>query len=140
MASIDGISGSTALAHADSAQAGTASPARRAVAAPVVVTAATPSKPDAGLFFADASHAPTKPASAEEVQKSAQKVQSQLASVAPNLTFTIDQETGRTLIKVVDPLTHEVLRQIPAEEILRLDRSIDQMIGRLKGLLIDRQG
>ena len=62
-----------------------------------------------------------------------------LIKAAPNLTFSVDKDSGRTVIKVVDPATHEVLRQIPAEEILRMDKNLDQMIERLKGLLIDRQ-
>ena len=98
---------------------------------------------------AEASSAPKQPvvpASAgvrqsqdQELLQSAGKVQQMLAKAAPNLTFTVDQDSGRTVIKVVDPTTHEVLKQIPAEEILRMDKNLDQMIARLKGLLVDRQ-
>jgi len=87
----------------------------------------------------DGGRAADQRAQAAEVQQSASKVQQMLIKAAPNLTFSVDKDSGRTVIKVVDPATHEVLRQIPAEEILRMDKNLDQMIERLKGLLIDRQ-
>jgi flagellar protein FlaG len=43
--------------------------------------------------------------------------------------FAVDTETRRTIIKVVDPETNEVVRQIPPEEALRISR----MISRLRG-------
>jgi flagellar protein FlaG len=36
------------------------------------------------------------------------------------LTFQLDQRTGRMLVRVVNPETKEVLSQIPAEYVLRL--------------------
>ncbi len=38
--------------------------------------------------------------------------------------FSIDKDSGRTLIKVVDSKTMEVIRQIPSEEVLSLDRNL----------------
>ena len=81
-----------------------------------------------------------KPVQTQDIRQSADKVQQMLTKAAPNLTFAVDSDSGRTVIKIVDPATHEILRQIPAEEILRMDKNLDQMMQRLKGLLIDRQG
>jgi flagellar protein FlaG len=36
------------------------------------------------------------------------------------LRFAVDRETGRTLIRVVDRVTNEVLNQIPPEQVIRL--------------------
>jgi len=36
------------------------------------------------------------------------------------LRFSIDRETGRGLIRIVDRVTNEVLSQIPPEEVLHL--------------------
>lgn len=133
MAGISNISGNNALAVTEQGQPGNVPPRRNAepdngaAARSVVSAAITSSAP------------PPRPASDEEIQKSAAKVQTQLTDAAPNLTFSIDKDSGRTVIKVIDPASHKVLKQIPADEILRLDKSIDQMISRLKGLLIDRQ-
>ena len=43
--------------------------------------------------------------------------------------FSVDEETGRTVVKVVDTQTDTVLRQIPTVEALKLWRSIEQMQG-----------
>lgn len=43
--------------------------------------------------------------------------------------FSIDKDSGRTLIKVVDSRTMEVIRQIPSEEVLALDRNLARSDG-----------
>ncbi|MDN4057314.1 flagellar protein FlaG [Massilia sp. YIM B02769] len=43
--------------------------------------------------------------------------------------FSVDEDTGRTVIKVVDTQTDAVLRQIPSVEALKLWRSMEQMQG-----------
>lgn len=48
---------------------------------------------------------------------------------AQGVRFSLDEETGRTVVKVVDTQTDAVLRQIPSVEALKLWRSIEQMQG-----------
>jgi flagellar protein FlaG len=36
------------------------------------------------------------------------------------LTFSLDRQTRRTVIKIVDRVTNEVIQQIPEEQVLRL--------------------
>jgi flagellar protein FlaG len=48
------------------------------------------------------------------------------------LQFTVDQSTGRHVVKVTDSSTNEVIRQIPSEDVLRLSKAIDDF----KGLLV----
>ena len=48
---------------------------------------------------------------------------------AQGVRFSIDEESGRTVVKVVDTQTDKVLRQIPSVEALKLWRSIEQMQG-----------
>ena len=38
------------------------------------------------------------------------------------LNFSVDDQTGRTVVKVIDHETKEVIRQIPAEEVLAVAR------------------
>ena len=132
MAGIDGISNSIVV---KSAVGTPPSPAARSqpVVLPPTSDAGTATKQLGGPSAAE------RRAQAAEIQQSANKVQQMLVKAAPNLSFSVDKDSGRTVIKVVDPETHEVLRQIPAEEILRMDKNLDQMIERLKGLLIDKQ-
>lgn len=47
------------------------------------------------------------------------------------LRFTIDDDSGETIIKVIDSETHEVIRQIPREEIVNLRRHLGEVRGML---------
>ena len=47
----------------------------------------------------------------------------------------MDDSTGKTVIKVVDSSTHELIRQIPSEEMLEIARALD----RLQGLLVHQK-
>ena len=40
------------------------------------------------------------------------------------LEFRIDQDSGRTVVTVKDKTTGDVVRQIPAEEVLRLAQNL----------------
>ena len=51
--------------------------------------------------------------------------------VAPEIEFSLDGSTGRTLIKVTDRTTNQVIRQIPSEEVLQIDKAIDEFQQRL---------
>lgn len=46
-----------------------------------------------------------------------------------NLNFSVDKTTGRTIIKVVDATTNEVVRQLPPEELLALAKTMDDLAG-----------
>ena len=46
-----------------------------------------------------------------------------------SLQFSIDETNGRTVIKVVDKNTQEVIRQIPEEQVLELAARLDKHAG-----------
>ena len=46
-----------------------------------------------------------------------------------SLQFSIDESSGRTVIKVVDKNTQEVIRQIPEEQVLELAARLDKNAG-----------
>lgn len=75
---------------------------------------------------------PQKP-SAEQMKQAVDEVRTAVNAMAQNLQFSIDKETGKTIVKVVDASTEEVIRQIPPEEILVIAKAID---GMQQGLLI----
>jgi len=52
-----------------------------------------------------------------------------------SLQFSVDESTGRTVIKVVDKDTGEVIKEIPPEETLRLAEKIEEM----SGILFDKR-
>ncbi len=51
--------------------------------------------------------------------------------VERQLQFSVDKDSGKTVIKVIDSMTEEIVRQIPADEILTLQRRL----GDVQGLL-----
>ncbi|MCC6658518.1 MAG: flagellar protein FlaG [Rhodocyclaceae bacterium] len=67
----------------------------------------------------------------EQLEVAVEAVQKAIEPVARDLQFSIDKETGKTIISVVDAATKEVIRQIPGEEILAIARAIDRMQGLL---------
>lgn len=51
--------------------------------------------------------------------------------VAQDIKFSMDEESGKIIVKVVDTKTQEILRQFPSVEALSIARSIDKMQGLL---------
>ena len=51
------------------------------------------------------------------------------------LSFSVDEETGTTVINIIDNETDEVVRQIPPDDILHLKKRM----GEIQGLLLDRK-
>jgi flagellar protein FlaG len=69
----------------------------------------------------------------DEVKKTVDELNEAMQTVGTALSFSVDKETGRTVVKVLDSKTGEVIRQIPAEEMVR----IQQRIAKLMGVLFD---
>jgi flagellar protein FlaG len=51
--------------------------------------------------------------------------------VSNGLNFSIDDSTGKTIVRITDGETGEMIRQIPSEEMMEIARSIDRMQGML---------
>ena len=103
--------------------------AMRQAPAPVPVTPAQRATLDNPVF------APAQPVAQEAVAAAVQSANAYVQSVSSSLQFSLDQDTGRTVVKMVDTQTAEVLRQFPSEEMLAISKSIDRM----QGLLINRE-
>lgn len=83
----------------------------------------TTAAPVAAFVHADRMHSPADLGNAvSDLNKVAQ-------ANAQGVRFSVDEESGRTVVKVVDTQTDKVLRQIPSVEALKLWRSIEQMQG-----------
>ncbi|HEX5127273.1 MAG TPA: flagellar protein FlaG [Rhodocyclaceae bacterium] len=67
--------------------------------------------------------------SAEATREALDRAMEALDPLARNLQFSIDDATGRTVVKIVDAKTKEVIRQIPSEEILALTSSMSKLSG-----------
>lgn len=102
--------------------------------------AAIPAKPAAPSYSAKSSETVSEtsettseasPPSRQQVNQAMEKMQESLPFVARNLQFSVDEETGRSVVKIVDSVTHEVVRQMPSEELLNIAKALDKMTGLL---------
>jgi flagellar protein FlaG len=46
-----------------------------------------------------------------------------------SLGFTLDESTGKMLMQITDSETHEVIRQIPGDDVLKLASHLDNLTG-----------
>ena len=72
-----------------------------------------------------------EPVSDENVQKAVDQIQNFTDKVARNLKFSIDEDTGKTVVKLLDTQTQEVIRQFPTEEAISIARTLDKVQGLL---------
>lgn len=70
----------------------------------------------------------------EQLKSAMEDVQRAVQKSAPGLEFSIDEDLGATIVKLVDSQTREVVRQFPSEEMLQLSKSIERM----QGLLVSK--
>jgi flagellar protein FlaG len=54
-----------------------------------------------------------------------------LKTFSNNIEFSIDEDSGRTIVKLVDTETNTVLRQYPTKEALALAKDIENFQGHL---------
>lgn len=70
-------------------------------------------------------------AAAQDLERTLRKLNESMAAAQRNLSFRVDKDSGRTVITVVDAATHEVIRQIPSEEVLAVSRALEAAGGLL---------
>jgi flagellar protein FlaG len=63
----------------------------------------------------------------EVVAKAAADLQQFVQSMGRNLNFTIDETTGYHVVRVVNPTTGELVRQLPSEELLQIARDFERL-------------
>jgi len=74
------------------------------------------------------------PPPVQTVEQAVEQINDYLTDHQRSLNFQLHEASGRTVIQVVNPVTNEVVRQIPSEEVLDLAAQM-----RTKGLhLIDQ--
>lgn len=73
-----------------------------------------------------------RPVSEKELQEAVGRIKDFIEPINDSIQFSLDEDTGRTIVKVIDLQTKEVLRQIPSEEVLNIAKALDK----LQGLLI----
>ncbi|MEW6513314.1 MAG: flagellar protein FlaG [Pseudomonadota bacterium] len=104
-------------------------------AAPVLQGGAP--QPAAKVSVAVPEPAPQQQPQPEQVQKAVESLKQLVEAKAPNsLAFSIDDSTGKTIVRITDAETGDMIRQIPSEEMLEIARSLDRM----QGMLLQEKG
>lgn len=72
----------------------------------------------------------------DEVRASVDKINKTIQTLDRNLEFTIDEDTKQNVVKVVDKITKDIIRQFPSEEALVIAKALDKV----QGLLLKEKG
>ncbi|MCK4951175.1 MAG: flagellar protein FlaG, partial [Gammaproteobacteria bacterium] len=90
-----------------------------------------------------AGNANTSEPTSEAVKVAVEKLNTQIQSLQRDLSFSIDEDSGRTVVRVIDSETKEVVRQIPSEEVLKLAQQLEVILSevgeQLSGVLLEEQ-
>lgn len=98
---------------------------------PPNATATTPAQQDG-----NAANAEKNSPSASQVQDAVKSMNDFVGTLnSSSLKFSVDDDTGKTIVKVMDSETNEVIKQIPSEEMIAIAKAVDQ----LKGLLVQQK-
>jgi flagellar protein FlaG len=92
---------------------------------PVKAVTDTPTTTDSKKTQAGESASASK-VTDKDIQRATEDLQQRVKTLAPELQFSVDKSSGRSIITLTDRNTDEVIRQIPSEEALELTRAMDQ--------------
>lgn len=73
---------------------------------------------------------------APQLQNLVDNINKALKQSSKNLEFTIDTDTMKSVVKLVDSETGDVIRQFPSEETIAISRSIERI---QQGLLLKQE-
>lgn len=71
----------------------------------------------------------------DQITQAINSINQAMSSMSSDIQFSLDEDSNRTIIKIVDQQTKEVLRQIPSAEALAIAKALDQA----QGLLIKQK-
>ncbi|MDH5479431.1 MAG: flagellar protein FlaG [Nitrosomonas sp.] len=69
--------------------------------------------------------------SEQDVKQAVKQIEQVVSNLARNLQFSIDDDTGKTIVKILDAQTQEVIRQFPTEDAISIARALDRVQGLL---------
>jgi len=72
---------------------------------------------------------PPAEVSGKEVAEAVTAINSAFQNVQRDLLFSVDDGSGKSIIRVIDQETNEVIRQIPADELLKIARRLEEVQG-----------
>ncbi len=98
------------------------------VATPQPVARASAAAVDSAYPVDKAPAAPSR----QQLDDAVSNINKSLQTMSQDLEFSVDEDSQRTIVKVVDQQTKEVIRQMPSPEALEIAKALDKV----KGMLI----
>ena len=102
-------------------------PGTDAVAQPGTRAAAPAAPVDSPKAVQQAAAVPSR----KELDDAISNINKSLQTLSQDLVFSVDEDSKRTIVKVVDQQTKEVIRQMPSPEALEIAKALDKVTGLL---------
>lgn len=138
MDSLSSVAGSVGSAFARSS---TPSLSGTGVADPATQQSAVPAEPQLrpvlssqGMEQADLSGKKDE-SGKQPVEQAVKDINEFFQNIRRTLEFNIDQDSGRMVVQIKDSETHQVIRQIPPEYVIKLAKQL----GEVKGMLFEEK-
>lgn len=96
---------------------------------PQAVRSGTPFPANDTRSASDANGNSNGGSSENQVTDAVEKLSKFVASIRPEISFSVDQSSGTRVVKIMDSQSKEVLRQIPSEEAIQLAQALDKLQG-----------
>ena len=75
--------------------------------------------------------APTAAPTASAVADAVKQLNKSVEQSGQSISFSIDGDSGRTVVKVIDTETQKVLRQLPSETTIAIAKTLDSVKGQI---------
>ena len=111
-----------------------------------MVAAGSPSGSDGSAKIAEPSSlpqgSPVTAAPTGSPDQAVQQINNHLRQSSTQLQVQVDSETGKTIYKVVDPTTGQVVLQVPSAQVLAMAHALQAMDSKTSpsGVLVDQKG
>jgi len=104
---------------------------------PAVVSSAAhgfkvPGEAPARATYPSRSPSPVQAPDREKLEVATQSVRDFVKAVNSNIEFSVNEDTGQLVVRIIDRATKEVIRQMPSEEMLAIAKALDS----IKGLFV----
>ena len=105
---------------------------------PVVSSGHAPSAPGNNVASGQSPAAiapPEPPVDAAKLKHAVHEANQAARSLSSSIEFSIDETSGKTVVRVVDLQTQQLIRQMPSKEMIEISLAL----GRMQGMLLSRQ-
>ena len=76
-----------------------------------------------------ARHRDTRALDSKALEQALDNLSTHVQNLQRSLLFSVDRASGETIVRVVDSETHEVIRQIPSQELLAIEERLRSTAG-----------